>query len=283
MTPELQKRIDQARKDGFSEEEISQVLAEPPPDAPSGMAQMPNGYQVPILSDQEKAELNRSQTTNESINQQQATDTKLLGLALGAGAVVGTGGAIVAANQIRKGMQSKAAAQTAATAAQNLMAQAQMAQANAALQQSQGVQQRFDAKAAAPAAAPVRPTAILDQYGRPMAPPAAAPVAPQPLSQQVQQAAASRITNMPAAAPGMMARAGSVAGKLLPGAGTALNAYDAYNRYQQGDMVGAGISGAAAAASPFPVLGTAVGLGALAANQARDYFGLTPPRKKPIP
>ena len=276
MTPELQKRIDQARKDGFSEEEISQVLAEPPPDAPSGMAQMPNGYQVPILSDQEKAELNRSQTTNESINQQQATDTKLLGLALGAGAVVGTGGAIVAANQIRKGMQSKAAAQ-------NLMAQAQMAQANAALQQSQGVQQRFDAKAAAPAAAPVRPTAILDQYGRPMAPPAAAPVAPQPLSQQVQQAAASRITNMPAAAPGMMARAGSVAGKLLPGAGTALNAYDAYNRYQQGDMVGAGISGAAAAASPFPVLGTAVGLGALAANQARDYFGLTPPRKKPIP
>ena len=276
MTPELQKRIDQARKDGFSEEEISQVLAEPPPDAPSGMAQMPNGYQVPILSDQEKAELNRSQTTNESISQQQATDTALVGAGLGAAAVAGTGGAIVAANQIRKGMQSKAAAQ-------NLMAQAQMAQANAALQQSQGVQQRFDAKAAAPAAAPVRPTAILDQYGRPMAPPAAAPVAPQPLSQQVQQAAASRITNMPAAAPGMMARAGSVAGKLLPGAGTALNAYDAYNRYQQGDMVGAGISGAAAAASPFPVLGTAVGLGALAANQARDYFGLTPPRKKPIP
>lgn len=151
----------------------------------------------------------------------------------------------------------------------------------------QGLQQRAAARAvpqaAAPAAAPVRPTAILDQYGRPMAPPAAAPVAPQPLSQQVQQAAASRITNMPAAAPGMMARAGSVAGKLLPGAGTALNAYDAYNRYQQGDMVGAGISGAAAAASPFPVLGTAVGLGALAANQARDYFGLTPPRKKPQP
>ena len=143
--------------------------------------------------------------------------------------------------------------------------------------------QAAKAAAAAPAAAPVRPTAILDQYGRPMAPPAAAPVAPQPLSQQVQQAAASRITNMPAAAPGMMARAGSVAGKLLPGAGTALNAYDAYNRYQQGDMVGAGISGAAAAASPFPVLGTAVGLGALAANQARDYFGLTPPRKKPVP
>jgi DNA-binding transcriptional MerR regulator len=279
MTPELQKRIDQARKDGFSEEEISQVLAEPPPDAPSGMAQMPNGYQVPILSDQEKAELNRSQTTNESINQQQATDTALVGAGLGAGAVAGTGALLAGAKYLLKPAVTATSglAQRGVAAAEEAN---QIARMNA---ERIAANQAAKAAATAPAAAPVRPSAILDQYGRPMAPPAAAPVAPQPLSQQVQQAAASRITNMPAAAPGMMARAGSVAGKLLPGAGTALNAYDAYNRYQQGDMVGAGISGAAAAASPFPVLGTAVGLGALAANQARDYFGLTPPRKKPQP
>ena len=277
MTPELQKRIDQARKDGFSEEEISQVLAEPPPDAPSGMAQMPNGYQVPILSDQEKAELNRSQTTNESINHQQATDTALVGAGLGAGAVAGTGALLAAGKYLLK------PGVTAAGGWAERGVSAVEERNRISIMKEQGLQQRAAARAVPQAAAPVRPTAILDQYGRPMAPPAAAPVAPQPLSQQVQQAAASRITNMPAAAPGMMARAGSVAGKLLPGAGTALNAYDAYNRYQQGDMVGAGISGAAAAASPFPVLGTAVGLGALAANQARDYFGLTPPRKKPIP
>jgi len=279
MTPELQKRIDQARKDGFSEEEISQVLSQPPPDAQSGLAQMPNGYQVPILSDQEKAELNRSQTTNESINNQQATDTALVGAGLGAGAVAGTGALLAGAKYLLKPAVTATSglAQRGVAAAEEAN---QIARMNA---ERIAANQAAKAAAAAPAAAPVRPTAILDQYGRPMAPPAAAPVAPQPLSQQVQQAAASRITNMPAAAPGMMARAGSVAGKLLPGAGTALNAYDAYNRYQQGDMVGAGISGAAAAASPFPVLGTAVGLGALAANQARDYFGLTPPRKKPVP
>ena len=277
MTPELQKRIDQARKDGFSEEEISQVLAEPPPDAPSGMAQMPNGYQVPILSDQEKAELNRSQTTNESINQQQATDTALVGAGLGA-AGVGVPAAILYGAKKILAPAAAGAGQLAERGVSAIEERNQIAR-----MKEQGLTQRAAARAVPQAAAPVRPTAILDQYGRPMAPPAAAPVAPQPLSQQVQQAAASRITNMPAAAPGMMARAGSVAGKLLPGAGTALNAYDAYNRYQQGDMVGAGISGAAAAASPFPVLGTAVGLGALAANQARDYFGLTPPRKKPIP
>jgi len=205
--------------------------------------------------------------------------TTAMALAAGASAVAGTGALLAAGKYILKPAVTATSglAQRGVAAAEEAN---QIARMNA---ERIAANQAAKAAAAAPAAAPVRPTAILDQYGRPMAPPAAAPVAPQPLSQQVQQAAASRITNMPAAAPGMMARAGSVAGKLLPGAGMALNAYDAYNRYQQGDMVGAGMSGAAAAASPFPVLGTAVGLGALAANQARDYFGLTPPRKKPVP
>jgi len=62
-----------------------------------------------------------------------------------------------------------------------------------------------------------------------------------------------------------------MAGKLLPGVGTALNAADAYNRAQEGDYLGAGIAGVGAAASPFPILGTAVGAGTGAINAYREY------------
>lgn len=117
--------------------------------------------------------------------------------------VVGSGGALLAANQLRKGMQARAGA-TAAQAA------AQQATANAALQQAQGVQQRFDARAAQQAAraGAVAPSPILDAQGRPMQmqarPVAPAPVAPAPVAQaaeqglanRVKQTAASRITGL---------------------------------------------------------------------------------------
>jgi hypothetical protein len=95
-------------------------------------------------------------------------------VALGAGGL----GAAYAANQVRKGMQARAASGAAQAAAQAAQAQAAMEQARAAQQAAQGVQQRFEARAAAQAARAV-PTGpqILDAAGRPMAP--SAPVAPQ--------------------------------------------------------------------------------------------------------
>lgn len=153
-----------------------------------------------------------------------------------------------------------------------------------------GIQQRFDARLAqqqanmAARTAPVAPQ-ILDAAGRPMAPvqpvvpqgPAAAgPIAPTPqaqpdsLTNRVRQAAASKIQNLPGA--GMVGSAGRMVGRVLPGAGTVLNAADAYNRAQQGDYLGAGLAGIGAAASPFPILGTAVGMGTGAINAYRDYL-----------
>jgi hypothetical protein len=158
----------------------------------------------------------------------------------------------------------------------------------------QGIQNRFDAKLAAqqaaqarPPTAPVAPSPIMDQYGRPMAGAPTAPVAPtapapqaQPASMasRVQAAAANKIKNLPGAS--MMGSAGRMAGRLLPGAGTVLNAADAYNRAQEGDYLGAGIAGVGAAASPFPILGTAVGAGAGALNAYRDYLKRQEEEKK---
>jgi hypothetical protein len=142
-----------------------------------------------------------------------------------------------------------------------------------------GIQKRFDAKMdlqrnPAPVPAPVTqavaPSPLLDAQGRPMQV-QARPVVPEPsMASKVQAAAAQRITNMPS--PGMLAGAGRMAGKLLPGVGTALNAADAYGRFQEGDYLGAGIAGVGAAASPFPVAGTVIGAGTGALNAYRDYL-----------
>lgn len=122
--------------------------------------------------------------------------------------------------------------------------------------------------------APVTPTGGASVAG-PVAP-AATPQAS--MASRVQAAAANKIQNLPGA--GMIGSAGKMAGKLLPGVGTALNAADAYNRAQQGDYVGAGIAGIGAAASPFPVLGTAVGVGTGALNAYRDYLKQQDEEKK---
>ncbi|CAB4151571.1 hypothetical protein UFOVP592_23 [uncultured Caudovirales phage] len=92
---------------------------------------------------------------------------------------------------------------------------------------------------------------------------------PASMNSRVQAAAANNIKNLPPAT--MMGNVGKMAGRVLPGAGTVLNAYDAYDRAKQGDYVGAGIAGLGAAASPFPVVGTAVGMGTGAINAYRDY------------
>lgn len=59
-------------------------------------------------------------------------------------------------------------------------------------------------------------------------------------------------------------------GKLLPGAGLAFGAYDAYERFKGGDLLGAGFAGASALASLIPGVGTAAAVALTAANVARD-------------
>ena len=156
----------------------------------------------------------------------------------------------------------------------------------------QGIQKRFDAKMAAQQAAQARPPVAGPVVPGPGSMAGATPTAamgpvnpatqPQPaqasMKSRVQAAAANSIKNLPGA--GMMSQVGKIAGRALPGAGTVLNAADAYNRAQEGDYLGAGIAGVGAAASPFPVLGTAVGMGTGAINAYRDYLKRQEEEKK---
>jgi len=138
----------------------------------------------------------------------------------------------------------------------------------------------------APVAGPVVPQgatpAPTTQAGRPFSPQAqqymAQQAQPASMQSRVQAAAANKIQNLPAAS--MMGSAGRMAGKLLPGVGTALNAADAYNRYNEGDYAGAALAGLGAATSPFPILGTAVGAGTGAINAYRDYLKRQEEEKK---
>jgi len=149
-----------------------------------------------------------------------------------------------------------------------------------------GIQKRFDAKMAAQAGnmpgkvGPVVPGPGSMAGATPTAPMGPVNPATQPasMSSRVQAAAANKIQNLPGA--GMMGNVGKMAGRVLPGAGTVLNAYDAYDRAKQGDYLGAGIAGVGAAASPFPILGTAVGAGTGAINAYRDYLKRQEEEKK---
>jgi len=140
----------------------------------------------------------------------------------------------------------------------------------------ENLQNRFDVNQANKMAAnapkgPVMPQAMpgVSTVG-PVAPPNMTAANQPSMQNRVQAAAAQRITNLPN--PGMMASAGRMAGKLLPGVGTALNAADAYGRFQEGDYLGAGIAGAGAVASPFPVAGTVIGGLTGGLNAYRDYL-----------
>lgn len=60
--------------------------------------------------------------------------------------------------------------------------------------------------------------------------------------------------------------------RILPGAGVAFGAQDAYRRAQAGDNIGAGIAGVTAAASAIPGIGTAAAIGGTAAQLAYDKW-----------
>jgi hypothetical protein len=63
---------------------------------------------------------------------------------------------------------------------------------------------------------------------------------------------------------------GKLAGRVIPGTGTALGAYDIYNRGKHGDTVGATISGITTAASSLPVIGTAAAILGVSVQALRD-------------
>ncbi len=74
-----------------------------------------------------------------------------------------------------------------------------------------------------------------------------------------------------AAAPVAQAASKGIGRYIIPGVGAALGAQDAYNRYKQGDLTGAAISGVGAAASLIPGVGGLVGgLGSTGLNALRD-------------
>lgn len=272
MDPELQKRIDAAKAQGFTDEEIQQALQNESGPSAQPEATMPNGNTVPILSAEEKARFNQSQQAVEASNKDQNFETGLATAGMGA-AAVGVPAALVYG---AKKILSPAVASGAELAQRGVGA---MENANAINKQAaENLQKRFEVNQANKAArvGPVAPTGNAPVAG-PVAP--AGGVAaneaqmmqkPASMASRVQAAAANNIKNLPPAT--MMGNVGKMAGRVLPGAGTVLNAYDAYERAKQGDYLGAGIAGVGAAASPFPVLGTAVGMGTGALNAYRDYL-----------
>jgi hypothetical protein len=269
MDPELQKRIDAAKAAGYSDEEIQQVLGSDTSKSAQPEATMPNGYNVPILSAEEKAKFQQSQQAIEAANSGQNLETGLVTAGMGA-AAVGVPLAIYKGAQriLSPGVQSGAE-----------LAQRGVGAMESANEIARQTEQRIAAKQAGKLG-PVVPGPGTMAGATPTA--AMGPVNPatQPASMtsRVQAAAANNIKNLPPAT--MMGNVGKMAGRVLPGAGTVLNAYDAYDRAKQGDYLGAGIAGVGAAASPLPVLGTAVGMGTGAINAYRDYLKRQEEEKK---
>lgn len=266
MDPELQKRIDAAKAAGYSDEEIQQVLGSDTSKSSQPEATMPNGPVVPILSAEEKARFQQSQDAINAANSGQNLETGLTALGMGAAAV----GVPLAIYKGAQRILSPAVASGAELAQRGVGA---MESANVLARETEDrIARNQAAKAAAQGVRPVVPGPGTMAGATPTTPlgPVNPATAPASMQSRVQQAAAANIKNLPPAT--MMGQVGKFAGKALPGVGTALNAVDAYSRYKEGDYLGAGIAGVGAAASPFPVLGTAVGAGTAGINAYRDYL-----------
>jgi peptidoglycan hydrolase-like protein with peptidoglycan-binding domain len=81
------------------------------------------------------------------------------------------------------------------------------------------------------------------------------------------------LAEAPAAAAPVAAKAGSkLLGKVIPGAGAALGAYDAANRLKAGDKTGAAIAGITGAASMIPGIGTGAAILGTGIQAARDKW-----------
>jgi peptidoglycan hydrolase-like protein with peptidoglycan-binding domain len=75
-----------------------------------------------------------------------------------------------------------------------------------------------------------------------------------------------------AAAPVAQTAGSKILGKVIPGAGAALGAYDAANRLKAGDKTGAAIAGITGAASMIPGIGTKAALLGTGIQAARDKW-----------
>jgi hypothetical protein len=104
MDPELQKRIDQARAEGYSDDEINAALGS----TPTQQATMPNDIKVPILSAEEKAQFNKNeqQVSDRNTGEQVTTGLGTLGMgaaAVGVPAALYYGGKAVLSPTVRAG------------------------------------------------------------------------------------------------------------------------------------------------------------------------------------
>jgi len=135
------------------------------------------------------------------------------------------------------------------------------------------------------AAAPGTPLSDFGSVGKARAERAAAAAAERAAAEKAAQAAASPVakvaqqagvTGAEKAAGTALAKAGAktggkLAGRLIPGVSSAIDAADAYSRWKEGDKTGAAIAGLGALGGLIPGVGTAISMGTMAANQARDY------------
>jgi hypothetical protein len=263
MNPqELEQRKQQARNEGYSEEEINAALGTTTPPPEAAPAPVPSGPVTPVAPD---PELDRTAEQNTTL----ATGVGLGAAALGIPAAIAYGIKAIgsgAKNTIGQGMdlakQGISAANMGSAVSQATaegIADRELVR-QGAMSADEAMQRQLAREKA------------LQALKAPVAPPVAGPVAPPPpqspasLASRVQQAAASKIANLPPA----FGTAGRVVGRALPGVATAVNAADTYNRFSEGDYLGAGLAGLGTVASPFPVVGTAIGLGTAGINAYRD-------------
>ena len=165
---------------------------------------------------------------------------------------LGGAGGVIAANQVRKGMQARAGAQSAQAAAQMAQAQAAMQAAQQAAQSAADNQQLQRERMAERAARNAKPgIQILDAQGRPYQP---AQPAPRPVTPVVPQGPANIAPVVPGAGPAPMPAPAGPAPSLLDKT-TSMIRQLAANKVVQGLAKGANVLGGAQIAAYSPELG----------------------------
>jgi hypothetical protein len=232
MDPELQKRIDAAKAAGYSDEEIQQVLGSGSGQSQQPEATMPGGYNVPILSAEEKARFQQSQQQTEAANTGENIETGLVTAGMGA-AAVGVPAALLygakavlspkvqaGANAIQQGMN---------LAERGVGAMETQAKTGSLTEQRLQNRPGFGGQQVRPVAPTGTPTYNVPTQNVPQmrAPIPTAPVAPQPMPgmPSAGPVAPTPMPGVPAAAPapnapGIMAQLRALAAnKILPAAG----------------------------------------------------------------
>jgi len=261
-----QEKIDRLRAAGYSDADINEYVANESKQTAGKQPVDPNAAptsDLPEIDVTQKSETLRNaeaagvSTTNPG---SYLADAAALGAAAAPYAVPAalTAGGIYGASVAKQGFNAMKAA-----------ADARTAQANAQMAQTQGLQQRFDAREAARAAkaapAPAAGPQIVNASGQPIRPAVAGPVAPAPMAAPAPAVAAPAPT---ATQPSMMQRGMDYASKMREVAAQRVMPVMG----QAGQMAGRGL--AAVANSPVTRLGgmaaNAMYSGDLNANEAAE-------------